>query len=419
MKIITRKHYVPALAIALLVDGILAAPFSATALTGPTGGLAAARSGDDLVLSFPTASTNFYGLQTRPDLAQPWTIFQSGIQGDGTVKRVTITNALLAGQGFYQLVIQPSPTRLLLPQSDAFAILGHSCGGIQEQVYATGFDPVNGYPTGNVYLQTRCGGSGRGGGYHTTTYSASVAVTWDFAGNVISATTPATASTANPTFSAADLYGEIIYNAGTAAYLVVPVPAAPAGVTAVQSGDQFEVSWTPLGVNPTAVASSALIATPVNSTAPILTATVAGPATAGVIASLQPQTTYQITVVNTSIGGSSPASTPIIVTTEAASVAPSAPTGVTANWAFPDPAGPTDTLVATWQAAVPGDSPIDQYRITIVGGDGAGTFTQTVSGTTLTASFTVDYIPNWSVTVQAHNAIGWGSSSAVVTLGGL
>ena len=145
----------------------------------------------------------------------------------------------------------------------------------------------------------------------------------------------------------------------------------------------------------------------------------AGPATTGVISSLQPQTTYEITVVNTTISGSSPASTPIGVTTVPASIAPSAPGGVTANWTNLDPAGATDTLVATWQAAVPGDSPIDQYRITIVGSDGAGTFTQTVSGTTLTTSFTVDYVPNWSVTVQAHNVVGWGPPSSVITLGGL
>jgi hypothetical protein len=84
-----------------------------------------------------------------------------------------------------------------------------------------------------------------------------------------------------------------------------------------------------------------------------------------------------------------------------------------------DPTGSTDTLVVTWQAAVPGDSPIDQYGVAILGSDGAGMFTQTVSGTTLTASFSVDYIPNWSATVQAHNAFGWGPSSAVSTLEGL
>ena len=132
-----------------------------------------------------------------------------------------------------------------------------------------------------------------------------------------------------------------------------------------------------------------------------------------------PQTTYQIVVVNTTISGSSPASAPISTTTVPASVPPSAPSGVTAYWTNLDPAGTTDMLVASWEAAVPGDSPIDQYRITIIGSDGTGTFTQMVSGTTLTASFTVDYIPNWSVTVQAQNAVGWGPSSSFFGLGGL
>ena len=407
MKTIMKKSFPPALALVLLLDAILAASLSATAT----------KSGNDIILSFPTTSTNFYGVQICPDLLQPWTNFKSGIQGDGTVKTVTITNAISAGQGFYRLLIQPRPARLLLPQSNAFAILGHSCGGIQEQVHATGFDPTNGYPTGEVYLSTTCSTGGRGS--HPATFTAWTAVIWDFAGNVISSTTLSTGPAVNPTFIATDGYGDIVYNAGAAAYLVVPVPAAPTGVTAVQSGDQFQVSWTPLEVNPAAVTLSTLTATPVNSTASILTTTVAGAATNGVIASLQPQTTYQITAVNTTLGGSSPASTPLSVTTEVASVAPSAPTNVMARWTNPDPTGTNDTLIATWQAAVPGDSPIDQYQITIIGSDGAGTFTNTVSGTTLTASFTVDYTPNWSVTVQAHNAIGWGPSSTVFTLGGL
>ena len=93
--------------------------------------------------------------------------------------------------------------------------------------------------------------------------------------------------------------------------------------------------------------------------------------------------------------------------------------GVKASWTNLDPPGTTDNLVTSWLAAVPGDSPIDQYRITVIGSDNAGTFTQTVSGTTLTASFTIDFIPNWSVTVQAHNAMGWGPFSAAFTLGGL
>lgn len=405
------------LALAWLVAPTLTTPFSATALTLPPGSLALTLSSNNLVFSFPTTSTNYYGVQTCPDLSQPWTNTLAGIQGFGSVRSVTLSNAISAGQGFYRLSLQPKPTQLLLPQATAFAILGYDCGGISEQVYATGFDPVTGYPTGNVNLRTSCS-TGKAGS-PPSVHTASVAATWDFAGNVVSTSTPATGAPASATFIATDGFNDILYNAGANAYLIVPVPAAPTGVTAVQSGDQFQVAWTPNGVNPAAITSSTLTATPVNSTASILTTTATGPVTNGVIASLQPATSYQITVVSTTIGGSGPPSAPITVTTEAASVAPSAPTNVVASWSNPDPTGTNDTLVATWSAAVPGDSPVDQYQITITGSDGAGTFTQTVDGTTLTTYFTVDFIPNWTVTVQAHNAAGWGPASTPVGLGGL
>lgn len=121
-----------------------------------------------------------------------------------------------------------APISLVLPQGAAFSILGHSCGGIQEKSFATGFDPGSGYPTGETYISTRCGGSGRGGGYHTTTYSAWVAVTWDFTGVVVSYSTPGSANV-NPTFSAYDANGNEVYNASNSAYLVlapgfVPTP---------------------------------------------------------------------------------------------------------------------------------------------------------------------------------------------------
>lgn len=410
---ITKGHFRPVLALAL--GAPLAAAFSAAAVIIAPGGLAATKSGNDLVLSFQTTSPDLYTVQTCTDLLQPWTNLQPGINGDGTVKTVTITNAVLDGKGFYRLVIQ-KPADLLLPESTAFAILGYDCGGIKEQVYVTGFDPTSGYPIGEVSLSTVCNGSGRGG--HSIPHSALAAVTWDFTGNVVSATALSSPLTTNPTFMATDAYGNTIYNAGAAAYLAVPLPAAPTGVTAMQFADEFQVSWTPMGINPAAIVSSTLVATPVNSTAAVLTTNVAGAVANGVISPLQPQTTYRITVVTTSISGSGPASTPISVTTSPASIPPGAPT-VTASWEVLDPSGATDTLLATWPAADPGNSPIDQYLITITGSDGAGTATQTVSGTTLIASFTVDYIPNWSVTVQAHNAFGWGPVSGVFTLGGL
>lgn len=403
-----------------LMAASLAPTFWANAAGTPADSLRLSISvpGQNIVLSFPTTSTNYYGLQTCSIFSQPWTSIQSGIPGNGTTQTITISNALASAQGFYRLVIQPKPLDLVLPQGDAFAILGHSCGGIQEQVYATGFDPVTGYPTGVVNLKTRCGGSGRGGGYHTTTYTAWAAATWDFAGNVISYSVLASV-VVNASFTATDVFGDILYNTSGQAYLIVPFAAAPTIVNAVQSGDQFLVSWTANGVNPVAVTSATLTATPVNSPASILTTTVAGPATNGTIDPLQPQTTYQITVVNNAVSGPSPASAPVTLTTGAATIVPSTPSNVVASWSNPDPSGDTDTLIASWAAADPGDSPIDQYRITITGSDGGGTFTQTVDGSTLTAYFGVDFTPNWTVTVQAHNAVGWGPASKPVTLGGL
>jgi hypothetical protein len=146
---------------------------------------------------------------------------------------------------------------------------------------------------------------------------------------------------------------------------------------------------------------------------------VSGNASSGIISSLQPQTTYQITVVSSNIGGTGVASIPIFLTTSPATIAPSTPTFTTVYWLIPDPSDATDTIVANWNAADPGNSPVDQYEVTITGSDGAGTFTQTVSGTTLTASFTVDWTPNWSVSIRAHNAAGWSAWSTPYALGGL
>ena len=72
----------------------------------------------------------------------------------------------------------------LQPIPDAFARLGHSCGGIKQQIFGKGFT-AKGNVRGYVFAVTRCGGSGRGGGYHTTTYSTWVAVRWDLNGVII------------------------------------------------------------------------------------------------------------------------------------------------------------------------------------------------------------------------------------------
>jgi len=152
---------------------------------------------------------------------------------------VAVVAVLFSMAGSERAAPAASPISLLLPQSTAFAVLGHSCGGIQEQAFATGFDPTSGFPAGDVYLQTRCGGSGRGGGYHVTTYSAWVGVTWDFTGAVVSYDVLSAAPTVDATFSAFDASGNEVYNQSSHAYLLLAptfVPQPRLTGVSVQSG---------------------------------------------------------------------------------------------------------------------------------------------------------------------------------------
>jgi hypothetical protein len=123
---------------------------------------------------------------------------------------------------------------LTVSQGAAFAVLGHSCGGIQEHSYATGFAPVTGWPVGDVYLSTRCGGSGRGGGGGITTYAAWVGATWDFTGALVSDSTLVAVPVVDPTFAAFDAHGNEVYNQSNSAFLVLAAGfVAPARVAAV------------------------------------------------------------------------------------------------------------------------------------------------------------------------------------------
>jgi hypothetical protein len=215
-----------------------------------------------------------------------------------------------------------STISLTLSQGDAFAVLGHSCGGIQEHPYATGFSQASGYPEGVVYLKTTCGGSGRGGGYSTTVYTAVATVSWNWFGSTRSYT--AGGSGGSEGFEATDAYGDRLYNTATAAYLettnppLVP-PAPPTGVTAafspIEVGEsvvlRFQVSWTPASETAQLITSSTVTATPVEGTAPVVTATVAGGGSYAVLEPLQPSTTYRITVTNSDQEGTSQPSEPI------------------------------------------------------------------------------------------------------------
>jgi hypothetical protein len=153
----------------------------------------------------------------------------------GVVLATSVTSVL----GF-AATAQAAPTSLVLSQSAAFSVLGHSCGGIQEKAYATGFASGTGYPIGEVYMSTRCGGSGRGGGGGSTLYSAWADVTWDFTSAVVFYAGASTTPTVNSTLVVYDTHGNEFYNQANAgvvngtqvssqAYLVlaagfVPVP---------------------------------------------------------------------------------------------------------------------------------------------------------------------------------------------------
>ncbi len=112
----------------------------------------------------------------------------------------------------------PTPSMLVLNGSQAFAILGASCGGIQQKSFATGFDPSTGYPQGVVTLTTTCSTGGRGS--HPHTYTAAADVTWDFTATMVTDSSPSTRATA-PGFSATDANGNQIYDSGSFAYLLL------------------------------------------------------------------------------------------------------------------------------------------------------------------------------------------------------
>jgi hypothetical protein len=144
--------------------------------------------------------------------------------GRGVVRKFVtgVSSVAIAFFGFFALADTASAAttiQLNLPQGTAFSILGYDCGGITEQVYATGFDPTSGYPTGDAYLQTICSAGGKGG--HSVTISAWGGATWDFTGALISATKLSSAPTVDPTFSASDANGNEVYNASSNAYLVL------------------------------------------------------------------------------------------------------------------------------------------------------------------------------------------------------
>ncbi len=213
---------------------------------------------------------------------------------------------------------------LTMSEGAAFAVLGHSCGGIQENVYETGF-AANGYPQGNVSMSTRCGGSGRGGGGHVTTYTATASVVWTWLGETwkwgpISGTLEAS--------PAEDAHGDKLYNVGTRAYLEpgsppYQPPAPPTNVKAsvvLAEGGSLEylampISWSDDPEREGLISSQTMRAEPVGSTAPVVEATRIPYFREGELGPVEPDTTYRVTVTETDAEGTSEPSAPIEIRT--------------------------------------------------------------------------------------------------------
>ncbi|MCW3031990.1 MAG: hypothetical protein JWM60_335 [Solirubrobacterales bacterium] len=248
-----------------------------------------------------------------------------------TIPRRSILGAIVAG--LLGLGIAPGaqaagPYQLVLDQGSAFSILGRSCGGIQEESFATGFAP-SGYPAGNVNLSTRCGGSGRGGGYKTTTYTASASVVWNWFGHVRSYARLEGGGGGSPSFEQTDAHGDRIYNAASRGYLEtgeppLQPPDAPGEVAASVApyevpGTETEhlrmyVSWSPAPDTAALLTSSTVTATPVKPGPPVLTATVDGNWTTAALEPVSPNTAYVITVTSSDEEGTSAASAPLELT---------------------------------------------------------------------------------------------------------
>ncbi len=213
--------------------------------------------------------------------------------------------------------------QLSMSQGAAFAVLGHSCGGIQENVYETGFAP-SGYPQGNVYMSTRCGGSGRGGGGHTTTYTASATVVWTWLGETWKWGPLVAGSEGTP---AEDAHGDRLYNVSARAYLETGTPpyqppAAPSNVKAtvvLLEGGSLEylgmpISWTVDPERADLITTQTMRAEPIDgSTAPVLEATRIPYFEEGTLSPVEPNTTYRVTVTATDGEGTSAPSAPIEV----------------------------------------------------------------------------------------------------------
>jgi hypothetical protein len=273
-------------------------------------------------------------------------------------------------------------------------------------------------PPGAYCTPVQYGHSGRGGGVTTVGQSCSQTLTSGLApgqsATIRLTMTESRAEVLNLAFSTAPYpatsqLGQVSHTAGISVSVVrPPAAAAPTGVAATEFGDQLNVSWKPAPATAAYLSSSVITATPTGgSTAPVLTAVIAGTARSGAVSGVVGSTTYSVTVANDDAGGAGATSQPFLITTGPATIAPGVP-AVTYAWGYAD---------IRWNAPSAGNSAIDEYEVSATGGGNA--ITSYVSGSTLSDYLSPAPADTLTVMVRAHNAAGWGGwSNPVVFVDG-
>lgn len=316
----------------------------------------------------------------------------------------------------------PSTAAVRAPFTESLTITNHgSAATAGVQINYTPGTPTVTSSAGSCAAVMR-GHSGRGGGYTRVGWACTNTVAGGLAPGASttirltvtapSATTLQEAFAVGPSPSQAQANVVSHTTAATVTVTVPPAPAAPTRVTAAQSSDQLNVSWTPDPATAADVLSSTITATPQSpSTAPTLTSS-GGPSN-GTVPNLQPATTYSVTVETIDAGGSSAPSAPIQLTTSAPTTPPGAPTITYKWWAQPS------LLAVSWSAGTSGNSATDTYEVDTTAPDTGQTIDTMVAAPTTSAYVGADDTLDWTITIRAHNAAGWGPWSAAVMLGGV
>jgi hypothetical protein len=147
---------------------------------------------------------------------------------------------------------------LTLTSPSPYAVIGRQCGTGTTASTATGFTADGFYLTGLTSVSTRCGGSGRGGGYHTTTYSGCGVTRWDLVGRLIDITSVACSAPDPAAVFTSDGYTEETASSRvilvrpdvlpTYAWTAKPAIFVPAGQLSTITGTLIDTSAVPLHI---------------------------------------------------------------------------------------------------------------------------------------------------------------------------